>query len=56
MVRFGGERLLSVRREPAAGATDAASEVSWLLSGGAPSTTAAPRALHSATASTPPPA
>jgi hypothetical protein len=33
LVRFGGERLLSVRREPGE-ATDAASEVQWLLSGG----------------------
>ncbi len=35
MVRFGGERLLSVRREPAE-ETDRASEVEWLLSGAAP--------------------
>ena len=31
MVRFGGERLLSVRREPADGR--ARNEVDWLLSG-----------------------
>jgi hypothetical protein len=56
MVRFGGERLLSVRREPAAGA-DAASDVQWLLSGGAPSGTAGRSpALQSTAASTPPPA
>jgi hypothetical protein len=30
MVRFGGERLLSVRREPAEG-SDATSEVDFLL-------------------------
>ena len=35
MVRFGGERLLSVRREPSDGAGDPSSEVEWLLSGGA---------------------
>jgi len=34
MVRFGGERLLSVRREPAE-QSDRATEVDWLLSGGA---------------------
>jgi hypothetical protein len=33
MVRFGGERLLSVRREPSEGG-DPSSEVEWLLSGG----------------------
>jgi hypothetical protein len=57
MVRFGGERLLSVRREPSQHATDPASEVSWLLSGGsdAPSP-AEPRRVPSTTASTPPPA
>ncbi len=32
MVRFGGERLLSVRREPADEA-EGGSEVDWLLSG-----------------------
>ena len=35
MVRFGGERLLSVRREPSEGGADPGSEVEWLLSGGA---------------------
>lgn len=35
MVRFGGERLLSVRREPADDA-ERGSEVDWLLSGGHP--------------------
>jgi hypothetical protein len=34
MIRFGGERLLSVRREPA-DAADAAKDVEFLLSGGA---------------------
>lgn len=33
MVRFGGERLLSVRREPSESG-DPSSEVEWLLSGG----------------------
>jgi hypothetical protein len=57
MVRFGGERLLSVRREPAVNGTDPASEVSWLLSGGiAGAPGAEPRALQSTAASTPPPA
>jgi hypothetical protein len=35
MVRFGGERLLSVRREPAEDA-DRAHDVEWLLNGAAP--------------------
>ena len=35
MVRFGGERLLSVRREPG-DETDPGSEVDWLLSGATP--------------------
>jgi hypothetical protein len=56
MVRFGGERLLSVRREPAQNAVDPASEVSWLLSGGDPAAAAQPRQLHPTAASTPPPA
>jgi hypothetical protein len=55
MVRFGGERLLTVRREPAENA-DAASDVQWLLSGGAPSGAGAPQIQHSTAASTPPPA
>src|SRR5262249_23346552 len=33
-VRFGGERLLHVRREPSEGGNDPSSEVEWLLSGG----------------------
>jgi hypothetical protein len=33
-VRFGGERLLHVRHEPAEGSGDPSSEVEWLLSGG----------------------
>ena len=36
MVRFGGERLLSVRREPADESESANSSVDWLLSGGTP--------------------
>jgi hypothetical protein len=56
MVRFGGERLLSVRREPAQNSADPASEVQWLLSGGDPASPMAPRAMQSAAASTPPPA
>lgn len=49
MVRFGGERLLSVRREPSDNTGDASSEVEWLLSGGG-STRPTPES------STPPPA
>jgi hypothetical protein len=49
MVRFGGERLLSVRREPSDNTGDASSEVEWLLSGGG-TRPAAPET------STPPPA
>jgi hypothetical protein len=49
MVRFGGERLLSVRREPSDNTGDASSEVEWLLSGGG---TARP----TPESSTPPPA
>ncbi|WP_028060960.1 hypothetical protein [Candidatus Solirubrobacter pratensis] len=57
MVRFGGERLLSVRREPAADGADTASDVQWLLSGGTPSSAGEPApAMHSAATSTPPPA
>ncbi len=56
MVRFGGERLLSVRREPAQNG-DHASEVQWMLSGGAPGGAGpAPSLMHSTAASTPPPA
>jgi hypothetical protein len=56
MVRFGGERLLSVRREPALNATDPASEVQWLLSGGDPASAPASRPVHAPATSTPPPA
>jgi hypothetical protein len=57
MVRFGGERLLSVRREPAQSSADPASEVQWLLSGGEPARGDAPaRAMPSTVTSTPPPA
>jgi hypothetical protein len=43
MVRFGGERLLTVRREPGEAGGDPGSEFEWLLSGGA----ASPRAAES---------
>jgi hypothetical protein len=56
MVRFGGERLLSVRREPAVQGADPSAEVQWLLSGGAPASAPQSPAVHSTTASTPPPA
>ena len=56
MVRFGGERLLSVRREPSeAGAKDPSADVQWLLSGGvAGGGVEAPRPAP-VVASTPPP-
>jgi hypothetical protein len=41
MVRFGGERLLTVRREPAEG-SDVGNEVEWLLSGGSRAPAGAP--------------
>jgi hypothetical protein len=53
MVRFGGERLLSVRREPAETA-NSGSEVEWLLSGGAGHSPN--RNEDAVEASTPPPA
>jgi hypothetical protein len=57
MVRFGGERLLSVRREPAHNSGDPTSEVQWLLSGGVPAGAIGSRPVPSAAAtSTPPPA
>src|SRR4051794_23684203 len=45
VMRFGNERLLSVRREPRAGqAPDPAAEVQWMLTGAAPEQAAAPAA------------
>jgi hypothetical protein len=41
MVRFGGERLLTVRREPA-DPSESGSEVEWLLSGGGRRESSAP--------------
>jgi len=56
MVRFGAERLLAVRREPAQNG-DPAADVQWMLSGGVPvGAGAAPPVLQSTAASTPPPA
>ena len=55
MVRFGGERLLNVRREPAADGSDPTSDVQWLLSGGVPASASAAPALHPTASSTPPP-
>jgi hypothetical protein len=57
VLRFGGERLLSVAREPrAADAGDPAAEVQWMLTG-APAPAGAPGALGGlpAVPSTPPP-
>ena len=57
VMRFGNERLLSVRREPRDGqAPDAASEVQWMLTGASPEQAAAPAApAVPAVSSTPPP-
>jgi hypothetical protein len=57
VLRFGNERLLSIRREPSEGqAKDPAAEVQWMLTGEAPAPSAAPAApaVQSAS-STPPP-
>jgi hypothetical protein len=57
VMRFGNERLLSVRREPRDGQSpDPASEVQWMLTGAAPEQAAAPVAPGvPAASSTPPP-
>ena len=57
VLRFGNERLLSVRREPSEGqAKDPAAEVQWMLTGEAPGQAAAPAApAVPAVSSTPPP-
>jgi hypothetical protein len=55
MVRFGGERLLAVRREPAQNG-DPASEVQWMLSGGVPGASPFTSPTMSTATSTPPPA
>jgi hypothetical protein len=57
VMRFGNERLLSVRREPRDGQSpDPASEVQWMLTGAAPAQAAAPDApAVPAASSTPPP-
>jgi hypothetical protein len=57
VLRFGNERLLSVRREPRDGqAPDPASEVQWMLTGAAPAQAEAPVAPAAPVAgSTPPP-
>ena len=57
VLRFGNERLLSVRREPRDGQSpDPASEVQWMLTGGAPEQVQAPAApAVPAASSTPPP-
>ena len=53
VLRVGGERLLSIRREPAHGAPDPAAEVQWMLTGGEPVPSTG--AVAAAVASTPPP-
>ena len=57
VMRFGNERLLSVRREPRDGQSpDPASEVQWMLTGSSPEQAAAPAApVVQAASSTPPP-
>jgi hypothetical protein len=57
VLRFGNERLLSVRREPRDGQSpDPASEVQWMLTGSSPEQAAAPAApAVPAASSTPPP-
>ena len=57
VMRFGNERLLSVRREPRDGqAANPATEVQWMLTGAAPEQVAAPEAPGvPAASSTPPP-
>jgi hypothetical protein len=57
VMRFGNERLLSVRREPRDGQSpDPAAEVQWMLTGEAPGQAAAPAApAVPAVSSTPPP-
>ena len=57
VMRFGNERLLSVRREPRDGQSpDPAAEVQWMLTGEAPARAAAPVApAVPAASSTPPP-
>jgi len=57
VLRFGNERLLSVRREPRDGQSpDPASEVQWMLTGASPDKVEAPAApAVPAVSSTPPP-
>ena len=56
VMRFGNERLLSVRREPRDGQSpDPASEVQWMLTGAAPEEAAPAAPAAPAASSTPPP-
>ena len=56
VLRFGGERLLSVRREPSEGqAPDPTAEVQWMLTGEAAPAVAAAAPAVPAASSTPPP-
>jgi hypothetical protein len=56
VLRFGNERLLSVRREPRDGqAPDPAAQVQWMLSGSPAPSESAPVAGGLSAASTPPP-
>jgi hypothetical protein len=54
VLRFGAERLLSVSREPREHATDPASEIQWMLTGGN-AADGGPADQQAAGASTPPP-
>ena len=55
VLRFGAERLLSVRREPAQDAPEANGDVQWLLTGAEPAAAQPAPAAVAAAASTPPP-
>ena len=55
VLRFGAERLLSVRREPAQDAPEANGDVQWLLTGAEPAAAQPAPAAIAAAASTPPP-
>jgi hypothetical protein len=55
LMRFGNERLLSVRREPRDGAADPAAEVQWMLTGDAPALSTPSVPPVPAVSSTPPP-
>jgi hypothetical protein len=55
VLRFGSERLLSVRSEPGEAAPEANGDVQWLLTGAEPAPAQPAPAIPAAAASTPPP-